>query len=204
VIEDFRKRQHIRRMGYMPWLYFRAPEKIAAWARPWQAEVRAELARLENVELDPECFIALDAQVFAERNRPVVVGPRSSIASLAFVHGPVTLGADVSINHGASLEGAAGGITVGDGTRIAAGARLFAFDHGIAPDQPIREQPHRSEGIIVGRDVWIGANAGVTDGVRVGDHAVVAMGAVVTKDIEPWTIVGGIPAVPIGDRRTTG
>ena len=59
----------------------------------------------------------------------------------------------------------------------------------------------RSRGIHIGRDVWIGANAGITDGVRIGDHAVVAMGAVVTKDVLDWTIVAGVPAVVIGDRR---
>jgi acetyltransferase-like isoleucine patch superfamily enzyme len=50
--------------------------------------------------------------------------------------------------------------------------------------------------------VWIGANAGITDGVRIGDHAVVAMGAVVTKDVPDWAIVAGLPAVVVGDRRT--
>ena len=49
--------------------------------------------------------------------------------------------------------------------------------------------------------MWIGANAGVTDGVTIGDHAVVAMGAVVTRDVAPWSIVAGVPAAKIGDRR---
>ncbi|MFN7132774.1 MAG: acyltransferase, partial [Myxococcales bacterium] len=69
------------------------------------------------------------------------------------------------------------------------------------PDRAIREQPVRSRGIRIGADVWIGANAGITDGVTVADHAVVGMGAVVTRDVPAWTIVGGSPARTIGDRR---
>lgn len=58
-----------------------------------------------------------------------------------------------------------------------------------------------SRGITLGVDVWVGANAGITDGVTVGDHAVIGMGAVVTSDVPPWAIVGGVPARVIGDRR---
>jgi acetyltransferase-like isoleucine patch superfamily enzyme len=189
-------------MGMMPWLYFTAPPEIAAWARPWQAEIQAELGALEHVRLHPDCFVAPDASIFAEPGRDVVVGAGTSIASHAFVHGPVKLGAHVSINPRASLDGGRMGIEIGDGTRIATGATLFAFDHGVVPDRPIREQPVRSVGIRIGADVWIGANAGVTDDVTIGDHCIVGMGAVVTRDVPPWSIVAGVPARVIGDRRS--
>lgn len=185
--------QHKRRMGLMPWLYFEAPAPIAAWARPWQAEIHARLLRLEVVQIDPSCFVAEGAEVIAEPGRAVVIGPRSSIAAGAFVHGPVVLGADVSVNAHVTLDGGRAGIRVGDGTRIATGARVFAFDHGMAPGVPIRTQPVTSRGITIGADVWIGANAGITDGVTIGDGAVVAMGAVVTRDVEAGMIVGGVP-----------
>lgn len=48
--------------------------------------------------------------------------------------------------------------------------------------------------VIIGNDVWIGSNAIILQGVKIGDGAVVAAGAVVTKDVEPYTIVGGVPA----------
>lgn len=186
----------------MPWLYFRAPPHIAQWARAWQAEVHAELMDLEAVRLDPTCFIAPDAQVFAEPHRVVEIGPRCAIAGGVLLHGPAVLEEDVSVNPYASLDGGARGVRIGAGTRIASGARIIAFEHGMEPSRSIREQNTRSLGIHIGSDVWIGANAGVTDGVTIGDHAVIGMGAVVTRSVPPWSIVAGVPAKVIGDRRT--
>ena len=56
--------------------------------------------------------------------------------------------------------------------------------------------------VVIGNDVWIGANAKILNGCRIGDGAVVAAGAVVTKDVPPYTIVGGVPAKPIRTRFT--
>jgi len=198
--ERFRA-QHKRRLSHMPWLYFVLKDRHLDWARPWQAEVQAELCAVETVTLGEGCFIAPDAGIFAELGRDIIMGPRCSVASGAFLHGPLRFGAGVSVNAHASVDGGAVGITIGDGTRIASGARLYAFDHGLAPDRPIREQPVTSRGITVGRDVWVGANAGITDGVTVGDHAVIGLGAVVTADVAPFAIVGGVPARVLGDRR---
>jgi acetyltransferase-like isoleucine patch superfamily enzyme len=195
--------QHKQRMAHMPWLYFAAPPHVRAWAEAWQREVHARLSALEQVELDPGCFVAEEARLFAEPHRRIVVGPGASVAAHAFVHGPVQLGSHVSVNPHVALDGGQAGIVIGEGTRIATRASLFAFDHGIAPGSEVRSQPVRSLGIRVGSDVWIGAHACVTDGVRIGDHAVVGAGAVVTRDVPDHAIVGGVPAVIIGDRRTS-
>ena len=188
-------------MAFMPYLYFAAKPELRAWAEAWQRELRARLSALEAVELDPGCFVAEQAEIFAEPKRKVVVHDGASIAAHAFVHGPVTLAAHASVNPYATLDGGRKGIVIGQGSRIATRAMLFAFDHGIAPERPVREQPVRSRGIIVGEDVWIGAGATVTDGVRIGDHAVVGAGAVVTRDVPAWAVVGGVPARVLFDRR---
>lgn len=194
--------QHKRRMSFMPWLYFAARGEVRVWATAWQRELHERLMALEAVQLHEACFIAEEAALFAEPRRQVHVGEGASIAAHAFVHGPVELGAHVSVNPYATLDGGQRGIVVGAATRIATRASLFAFDHGLEPSRTIREQPVRSQGIRIGADVWLGAGATVTDGVSIGDGAVVGAGAVVTHDVAPYAVVGGVPARVLGDRRS--
>ena len=198
--EPFRD-QHTLRLSWMPWLYFVLKDRHRDWARAWQEEVQERLRTLETIEIGEGCFIAPVARLFGEPGRGLLLGPGCAIAAEVFMHGPITLGEGVSVNARASLDGGAKGIRIGDGTRIASGAALYAFDHGLDPARPVRDQPVTSRGIDIGPDVWIGANAGVTDGVVIGAHAVVAMGAVVTRDVPEFALVGGVPARIIGDRR---
>lgn len=202
--DESHRDQHKRRMAWMPWLYHGAKPKIRAWAEQWQLQRQAGLCTHERVMLGDGCFIAPDAELFAEPHREIVLGARCSIASGCFLHGPVRLGDDVSVNPRVVLDGGAAGIVVGAGTRIAADVHVYAWNHGIAPTLPIREQPVTSRGVVIGQDVWIGAGVGITDGVTIGDHAVVGLHAVVTRDVPAWAIVAGSPARVIGDRRDPG
>lgn len=200
-IEQRRQEQHKLRLSWMPWLYFSLKPHHRVWAVEWQREVQQRFRELETIEIAEGCFVAPEAKLFAEPGRTIRIGPGCSIAADVFVHGPLTLHRDVSLNARVTIDGGSAGVEIGPNTRIASGAAIYAFDHGMAPDRAIRQQPVRSRGIKIGEDVWVGANAGITDGVTIGDHAVVAMGAVVTKDVPPWTIVAGVPARPVGDRR---
>lgn len=191
---EVHREQHKRRLAWMPWLYYTLSDANRGWAEAWQAEVQAALRFHETVTLGAGCFIAPSAAIFAEPRRPVVVGARSYIAADAFMHGPIRMGTGVSINARCSLDGGTAGIVIGDDVRIATGVCIYAFNHGMAADTAIASQKVTSRGVTIGRDVWIGANACVTDGVTIGDHAVVGMGAVVTRDVPPWAVVGGSPA----------
>ena len=64
--------------------------------------------------------------------------------------------------------------------------------YGIEPEYEYNESEFKQ--VIIGNDVWIGARAMIMDGVTAGDGAVIAAGAIVTKDIPPYAIVGGVPA----------
>ena len=87
-----------------------------------------------------------------------------------------------------------GGITIGDDVIVGPKVVMWARDHGISKDKPIREQPHLVKPITIGSDVWIGAAAVILKGVNIADGAIVAAGSVVTRDIPAWAIVAGVPA----------
>ncbi len=198
---EFYRQQHKKRLSWMPWLYYRLKAKHLAWAKPWQEELQQTLMQLETLELADKVFISPDAALFAEPGRAITLGEESFVAANCFLHGPLTIGREVAINHGCSFDGGKAGITIGDQTRIANQVKLYAFDHGMAPDMPIYQQNNSSRGITIGQDVWIGAGAGVRDGVTIGDHAVIAMNAMVTRNVPDFAIVAGNPAKVIGDRR---
>ncbi len=84
-----------------------------------------------------------------------------------------------------------GGIFIGDDCQIGHNVVFATLNHGLDPKDRKSTYPAP---IVLGRNVWIGANATILQGVKIGDNAVVAAGAVVTKEVEPNTIVGGIPA----------
>ncbi len=190
---DYRQ-QHKKRLSYMPWLYYSLKPKHLAWAQAWQRQLQAELMSLETIRFGQCCFVAPEANLFAEPGRDIVVGDGSAIGADVFIHGPVKIGANVGINHGCSFDGGRQGIVIGDNCRIASQVAIYAFDHGMAAERLIREQPSRSQGVVIGQDVWIGTRACIRDGVTVGDGAVIGMGAVVTRDVPAGMVVGGNPA----------
>lgn len=102
----------------------------------------------------------------------------------------ITIGKNVFINADCKFQDQ-GGITIDDGALIGHGVVLATLNHDLDPAK--RQQLHPAP-IHIGKNVWIGANAVITQGVTIGDNAVVAAGAVVNRDVEADTIVGGVPA----------
>ena len=100
------------------------------------------------------------------------------------------VGERVFINMGCKFQDQ-GGITIDEGALIGHNVVLATINHDL---DPAKRQSMSYAPIHIGKNVWIGANATVLAGVTIGDGAVVAAGAVVTKDVEPNTIVGGVPA----------
>lgn len=102
----------------------------------------------------------------------------------------ITIGKNVFINSGCHFQDQ-GGITIGDGALIGHNVVLATINHDL---EPKNDRKNHYAPIKIGAHVWIGSNATVLPGVSIGDWAVVAAGAVVTKDVPPYTVVGGVPA----------
>lgn len=197
---DTYREQHKKRLSYMPWLYYSLKPQHMAWARQWQIEIQQHLMQMETVVIGHHCFIAPEANIFAEPGRQITLDDRCQIAAQAFLHGPITLQTGVSINQSCILDGGSAGIHIGKNTRIAANTCIFAFNHGMSPERLTQEQPVTSKGVHIGEDVWIGANVSIVDGVNIGDKAVIGMGSVVTRDVAAGTKVAGNPAKVIAIR----
>ncbi len=102
----------------------------------------------------------------------------------------ITIGRYVFINSGCRFQDQ-GGITIGDGSLIGHNAVLATLNHGLAPEERHDLFPAP---IHIGKNVWLGANVTVLPGVTIGDNAVIAAGAVVTKDVPENTVAAGVPA----------
>lgn len=102
----------------------------------------------------------------------------------------ITLGKNVFINHACSFLDL-GGITIEDDVLIGPKVNLITENH---PLDPSDRQALLLKQIVIKRNAWIGAAATILPGVIIGENAVVAAGAVVSKDVPANTVVGGIPA----------
>jgi acetyltransferase-like isoleucine patch superfamily enzyme len=197
----------------------RFANRMAALAAP------PHKARTQLASLSPNGFISPDATIFHERlhlGRHVFIGDRVVLFQRE-PNGSLTLGDRVYLYRDTILETGFGGsinvheqasihprcqinafvadIEIGRGVMIAPGCALYSYNHGIAPGEAIRNQALESKGSIsIGEESWIGVNAIILSGVRIGAGAVIAAGAVVMKDVPAEAIVAGNPARVIRTR----
>lgn len=95
-----------------------------------------------------------------------------------------------------------GNVKIGSNTIFGPGVSIHAENHNFSDlEKPIRLQGATRKGITIGEDCWIGSKAVILDGVNIGNHVIVAAGAVVNKDIPDYSIVGGVPAKVIKMRK---
>lgn len=137
--------------------------------------------------------------------RGAVVSPKADIAHASFF-GRAQIASDVRIGHGSYVNsGSVDSADIGCWCSIGFAVQIGPTEHDIthASTSPVfqrRFQAGRATATVqppppqIGHDVWIGSGAIVLRGVKIGDGAVVAAGAVVTRDVAPYTVVAGVPA----------
>lgn len=115
--------------------------------------------------------------------------------------GSITIGKRVSIHPRCQINAYGADISIADDVMIAPGCALYPYNHGLAPNLPIKYQRLSSKGpIVIEEGAWLGFGCVVLSGVRIGKGAAVGAGSVVTRDIPDNAIANGVPARVVSHR----
>lgn len=169
-----------------------------------QADLRG---KVKKVFIGKETIICkystLEVDTVDVSESKIIVGDHTLISSFAILRtygGTIKIGNHCFVNSFTVLYGH-GDLTIGDHCLIGPQVTIVPVNYGFKDRNiPFRLQEPSLKGITIEDDVWIGAGATILDGCTLGKGCVVAAGAVVTKSIEPYCIVAGVPAKKIGSR----
>lgn len=170
-----------------------------------------DLLIMNQVETRPRWYIRLLAPLYQHRGKGSVIhrsvrmdtppyrkfslGDHSVIESFCCINNAV---GDVIIGHHTRIglhNTVIGPVTIGNHVNLAQGITVTALNHNFSDaNKRIDEQGVTTNPVVIEDDIWIGANAVILPGVTIGNHSVVAAGAVVTKDVPPHSLVAGVPA----------
>jgi acetyltransferase-like isoleucine patch superfamily enzyme len=183
---------------------------LAECKGPFFVGRRVQLLNTRRLYVGKSVTLEDDVKIDALSREGVWLGDNVSIGRFSVIEctGVITqLGRGFRLGHDSNLGdycfvGAAGGVSIGNYVLIGQGVRFHSENHVTTrTDIPMKLQGVTNEGIVVEDDVWLGSGALILDGVRIGRGAVVAAGSVVTKDVPPWAVVGGVPARILKYRR---
>lgn len=166
---------------------------------------------MNQVETRPRWFMRLLAPLYQHRGKHSVIhrsarmdtppyrlfslGDYSVIESFACINnavGDVVIGDHTRIGLHNTIIGP---VEIGNNVNLAQGITVTALNHNFSDtNKRIDEQGVSTNSVTIEDDVWVGANAVILPGVTIGEHCVVAAGAIVTKDVPPHSLVAGVPA----------
>ena len=166
---------------------------------------------MNQVETRPRWFVRLLAPLYQHRGKHSVIhhsarmdtppyrkfsiGDYSVVESYACINnavGDVIIGNHTRIGLHNTIIGP---VTIGNNVNLAQGITVTALNHNFSDtNKRIDEQGISTNAVTIDDDAWIGANAVILPGVKIGNHCVVAAGTVVTNDVPPHSLVAGVPA----------
>ncbi len=183
--------------------------RLGVCQMPFFVGRRVQIAHPQLLKVGQGVTLEDDVCIDALSQDGVVLGDNVSIARFTIIRmtGVITklgrgfeIGANSNLGH-YNYVGASGGVRIGRnvliGQRVSFHAENHVFDR---TDISIKAQGVTQQGIIVEDDCWLGSGAIVLDGVTIGRGSVVAAGSVVTRDVAPYSVVGGVPARLIRSR----
>lgn len=219
----------LRRLGVRYYLRYvvvaRLAERVRGWwigsflaTRPAGLLARSGVSlrkdRPSSIELGRGCVLAEGARLRAlcdhghGEGALISAGNGCSFKENCVVFatsGTIRMGHRCAVGRGTELIAHRSSIHIGDNVRIAANVFISGTDHRFDdPTRPIVDQGYVFEPVTLGDDVWVGFGACILPGVTIGRGSIVAAGAVVTKDVPDYAIVGGVPAKLIGTRGARG
>lgn len=181
------------------------PTIFAGMGQSVYIEKSVELLGASNIEIGDSVRISYNANIDAQgQNNRVILGSSVFISPSVKIVGldntTIEIGDRTFINAEAWINGS-GHIKIGQDCLIGPRVALIAVNHIFADaTRRINVQGHTAKGITIEDDCWLAYGVTVVDGVRIGQGSVIGAGAVVTKDIPPYSIAVGVPAKVIGQR----
>ena len=182
---NFKNNPKLKR--FVDWLIMNQVQTRPRWYMRWFAPLYQHRGKKSVIHLS----VRMDTPPY----RKFRLGDYSVIESYSCINnavGDVIIGDHTRVGlHNTVI----GPVTIGSYVNLAQGITVTALNHNFSETgKRIDEQGVSTTPVTIGNDIWIGANAVILPGVTIGDHSVVAAGAVVTKDVPPHTLVAGVPA----------
>lgn len=140
--------------------------------------------------------------LFSSTGRNVIFDPED-----VFSYSTISLGDDVFIGPGATFSASDSSIEIGNKVMFGPNVTIMGGDHNVGEIgrymyDVLEKLPENDKSVVLQDDVWVGANTIILKGVTIGQGSIVAAGALVIKDVEPYSIVGGVPAKKLKMRFT--
>jgi len=199
------------RLSFLTWLrglaLLRHPQLVADFGHRLEQLRRVAALRAAN----PGAKVKADLRLLGDDFSHIRLGPGSIVSAGTILTcgnaadgpGQIEVGAGTYIGECNNLRAGGGDIRIGENCLISQFCTLVASNHARARGMPIKLQgndPMRV-GVVIGNDVWLGAGCVILPGVVIGEGAIVAANAVVTRSIPSQEIWGGVPARKLGERQ---